>query len=181
MPRILDLALNRIFRSRWGIALMLAFLVLAVVGIGRLFNGSASSPPLTSAPSPAPALSADPSEDDSVISVAPPPSPSTFPGAAQPEAVSYAFASAWVDHRDVSQEAWHDGLVPNATKRLSNELQNTDPAAVPASRVLGRPNLVPTGDGLVNAVVTTDTGKLTLRLVAPDKHWLVDGIDWDPS
>jgi hypothetical protein len=40
---------------------------------------------------------------------------------------------------------------------------------------------VPTGDGLVNAIVTTDAGKLTLRLVAPDKHWLVDGIDWDPS
>ena len=180
MPRILELGLNRIFRSRWGIALVLAVLVLAVVGIGRLFNGSAASPPLTSAASPAPVLSADPSEDDSVISAAPPPSTTTFPGA-EPEAVAYAFASAWVDHRDVSQKAWHDGLVPNATKRLSEELDNTDPAAVPASRVLGRPTLVPTADGLVNAVVNTDAGKLTLRLIAPDKHWLVDGIDWDPS
>ena len=181
MPRIVELVLNRIFRSRWGIAVVLAVLVLAVVGIGRLFNGSASSPPLTSAPSPAPVLSANPSEDDSVISAAPPPSPSTFPGAAEPEAVAYAFASAWVDHKNVSKKAWHDGLMPNATKRLSDELDNTDPASVPASRVLDRPSLVPTGDGLVNAIVTTDAGKLTLRLVAPDKHWLVDGIDWDPS
>ena len=181
MPRIFELGLNRIFRSRWGVAVVLAVLVLAVVGVGRLFHGGTSEQPLTSAPSLAPEISANPSEDDSVISAAPPPSPTTFPGAAQPEAVAYAFASAWVDHRDVSKKAWHDGLMPNATKRLSDELQNTDPADVPASRVLGRPSLVPTGDSLVNAIVTTDSGKLTLRLVAPDKHWLVDGIDWDPS
>ncbi|MFL6112273.1 MAG: hypothetical protein ACJ786_13095, partial [Catenulispora sp.] len=70
---------------------------------------------------------------------------------------------------------------PNATKNLSDELAGVDPADVPASQVLGRPSLVPVGAGLVNAVVTTDAGKLTLRLVAPDKHWLVDGIDWNPA
>jgi hypothetical protein len=52
---------------------------------------------------------------------------------------------------------------------------------VPASRVLGRPGLVPISNTIVNAVVNVDSGKLTLRLVAPDGHWLVDGVDWDRS
>jgi hypothetical protein len=179
MARTLELALNRVFRSRWGVALVLALLVLAVIGVGRLFNGAAAETPLTSG-SPAPAISADPSDDDSVISAEPPPSPATFSGAAEPEAVAYAFASAWVDHH-VSQKEWHDAILPNATQRLANQLDNVDPASVPADRLIGRPSLVPAGEGLVNAIVTTDSGKLTLKLVAPDKHWLVDGIDWDPA
>ena len=100
---------------------------------------------------------------------------------AEPEAVAYAFASAWVDHKNVSAKTWHDGIMPNSTKSLSDELNNVDPADVPASQVIGRPAVVPVGDGLVSAVVTTDAGKLTLRLIAPDKHWLVDGIDWDSA
>jgi hypothetical protein len=179
MARTLQLALNRVFRSRWGIALVLAVLVLAVVGIGRLFHGAAAEPPLTSG-SPAPVISANPSDDDTVISAEPPPSPATFPGAAEPEAVAYAFASAWVDHH-VSTQEWHDAIRPNATQRLADELTDVDPASVPAERLVGRPSLVPAGENLVSAVVTTDSGKLTLKLVAPDEHWLVDGIDWDPS
>ena len=173
MARTLQLALNRVFRSRWGVALLLAVLVLAVVGIGRLFHGAAAEPPLTSG-SPAPAISANPSDDDTVISAEPAPSPTTFPGAAEPEAV------AWVDHH-VSKQEWHDGIRPNATQRLADELNDVDPASVPADRLIGRPSLVAAGENLVNAIVTTDSGKLTLKLVAPDQHWLVDGIDWDPS
>jgi hypothetical protein len=81
----------------------------------------------------------------------------------------------------VSAQKWHDGIRPNATQRLADELNDVDPASVPADRLIGRPSLVPAGENLVNAVVTTDSGKLTLKLVAPDEHWLVDGIDWDPS
>ena len=54
-----------------------------------------------------------------------------------------------------------------------------DPEGVPADRIVGRPALMPVGDGLVDAVVTVDTGKLRLRLIAPDGHWLVDGVDWE--
>jgi hypothetical protein len=70
-------------------------------------------------------------------------------------------------------------LVPNSTKELSDHLTGTDPADVPASRVNGRPALVPIGEGLIDAVVETDSGKLTLRLVAPEGRWLVSGIDWE--
>ena len=180
-PRILERGLAGIFRSRWGVALVLVVLVLAIVGIGRLFADDSGGTPLVDSGSPTPALSVNPDDEDSVISPGPPPSPSTSPGTAQPEAVAYAFAAAWADHQNVSAKAWHDRLVPNATTDLSEELAGTDPADVPASRVVGRPKLVPVGDGLVDAVVTVDSGKLTLRLVAPDGRWLVDGIDWADS
>jgi hypothetical protein len=181
-PRILERGLTSIFRSRWGIALVLAILVLAVLGIGRLFaDNSDSGSPLGDSGSPAPALSVDPADEDTVISPGPPPQPSTSPGTAQPEAVAYAFAAAWADHTGVSAKAWHDRLVPNATTSLSDQLADTDPADVPASRVVGRPKLVPVGEGLVDAVVTVDSGKLTLRLIAPEGRWLVDGVDWADS
>ncbi|GGQ43469.1 hypothetical protein [Couchioplanes azureus] len=184
MPRVLERGLTGLFRSRWGVALVIALVVLGVVGIGRLFSdGGGNGGRLLAPVSPAPVVSVDPSfnDDGVIVDDAPPPSPRTSPGTAPPEAVAYAFASAWVDHKNVSAKAWHDGIVPNATPSLSQELNGVDPADVPADRVIGRPALVPIGDGLVNAVVTVDSGKLTLRLVAPDGRWLVDGVDWDGS
>jgi hypothetical protein len=160
---------------------VLAVLVLAIIGVGRIFAGGDSNSPVVGAGSPAPLLSVNPEDEDSVISPGPPPAPTTSPGTAKPEAVAYAFAAAWADHEDVSAKAWHDRLVPNATTSLSDQLADTDPADVPASRVVGRPELVPVGEGLVDAVVTVDSGKLTLRLVAPEGRWLVDGIDWADS
>jgi hypothetical protein len=181
MPKALELGLNRIFRSRWGVALILAVIVLAVLGIGRLFSDGGSSSPSLGTGSPAPTVSIDPKDDDSVIDTAAPPSPSTVPGRAQPEAVAYAFASAWVDHKAVSPKKWRDRLLPNTTRKLADELDGVDPAGVPADRVIGRPNLVPVGRTVVNAVVTMDSGKLGLRMVSPEGHWVVDGIDWEPA
>jgi hypothetical protein len=181
MPRTLELGLNRIFRSRWGVAIVLAVIVVAIVGIGRLFAGDDSNRPSLSTGSPAPAISIDPSEDDSIVDTAPPPSPSTSPGRAQPEAVAYAFASAWVDHQNITAKTWRDRLLPNVTKNLADKLEGVDPAGVPADRVVGRPSLVPVSSTVVNAVVTMDSGKLNLRLTSPDGHWLVDGIDWNPA
>ena len=181
MPRALELGLNRIFRSRWGVAVVLCLIVLAIVGLARLFSDSDGGRPSLGTGSPAPAVSADPSEDDSIIDTAPPPSPSTSPGRAQPEAVAYAFASAWADHKSVTPKTWRDQLLPNSTRKLADELEGVDPAGVPADRVIGRPSLVPVSETVVNALVTMDSGKLSLRLVAPDGHWLVDGIDWDAA
>ncbi len=181
-PRVLERGITGLFRSRWGVAIVIAVLVLAVVGIGRIFSGGGTGgAPLVGPVSPAPVLSVNPDDEDSVVSPGPPPQPSTSPGTAQPEAVAYAFAAAWADHENVSAQEWHDRLVPNATKDLSDELDGTDPADVPASRVEGRPKLIPVGEGLVDAIVTVDSGKLTLRLVAPEGRWLVDGIDWANS
>src|SRR4029453_10272023 len=178
-PRILERGLTGIFRSRWGVALVLAVLVLAVVGLGRLLAAGSSGGQPLGAGSPAPALSVDPDEEDTVTSPEPPPSPTTSPGTALPEAVAYAFAGAWVDHQNVSAKAWRDRLVPTSTAALSDDLAGTAPADVPADRVNGRPKLVPIGEGLIDAVVATDSGKLTLRLVAPEGRWLVSEIDWE--
>ena len=181
MPRTLELSLNRIFRSRWGVAIILVVVVLAIVGLGRLLSGGDSSSPPLVASSPAPAVSVDPHDDDSVIDTAPPPRPTTSKGRAQPEAVAYAFASAWVDHSNVSPKKWRERLLPNSTKKLGDELEGVDPIGVPADRILGRPTLVPVSATVVNAIVTMDTGKLSLRMISPDGHWVVDGIDWQTT
>jgi hypothetical protein len=139
---MLELGLNRIFRSRWGVALVLALVVLAVVGIGRLFSDGPSKPVLSSGP-PAPVISVDPSDEDGVVASEPPPSPATFRGRAEPEAVAYAFASAWVDHKHISATAWRDQLLPNATAKLADKLRGVDPAGVPADRVTGRRSAAP--------------------------------------
>lgn len=180
VARTLELGLNKIFRSRWGVAIVLFVVVLAVVGVGRLFSNGKSDNPVVSNGPPATVVSVNPSDDDGIASE-PPPSPSTGPGRAQPEAVAYAFASAWVDHKNITSKAWLDQLLPNSTQRLAGELRGVDPAGVPADRVIGRPNVAAISSSLVNAVVTMDSGKLSLRLTAPDGHWLVDGIDWDPA
>lgn len=181
MAGFLERSVTGLFRSRWGVAIVIAVLVLAIVGVGRIFSDGSGTEPLTETISAAPTASIDPSQDDDgvIVDNEPPPTPTTNPGSAEPEAVAYAFAAAWVDHKNVSAKTWHNGLVPNTTQGLSEELDGVDPADVPANKVIGRPSLVPIGDGLVNAVVTVDTGKLTLQLVAPDGRWLVDDIDWD--
>lgn len=181
MRRTLELLLNRVFRSRWGIALALGVLVLLIVGFGRIFAGGEARAPLVDTASPRPALSVDPKQEDGIINSEPPPTIRTSPGTAAPEAVAYAFASAWVDHRGVPAQRWYGALLPHATDNLADELKGVEPEAVPADRITGRPELTPIGDGLVDAVVTADTGTLRLRLVAPKGHWLVDGIDWEQS
>lgn len=180
MPRTVELGLNKIFRSRWGVAIVLVVIVFAVIGLGRLFSGGKDDNPVVGGGSPAPAISVNPSEDDGDISSEAPPTPSTGPGKAQPEAVAYAFASAWVDKK-VPAKTWRDQLLPNSTQKLSDELKGVDPTGVPADRVVGRPAVAVVNSDLVTAVVTMDTGKLSLRLTAPEGQWLVDGIDWDPA
>ena len=178
---MLERSLTGLFRSRWGVALVIAVLVLAIVGTGRIFSDETGPGPITEAVPPGPTATIDPSHDDDgvIVDDEPPPSPTTSAGTAEPEAVAYAFASAWVDHKNVSAKAWHNGLVPNATEDLADELSGVDPADVPADRLVGRPELVPIGDGLVNAVVTVNSGKLTLQLVAPEGRWLVNDVDWE--
>ncbi|MEV6341762.1 hypothetical protein [Actinoplanes sp. NPDC051851] len=181
MAGLIARGLAGIFRTRWGVALVLAVIVLAIVGIGRVFSDGESTTPSLGLGSPAPAISIDPSDDDSVVSPETAPTLKTSPGRAQPEAVAYAFASAWVDHKDVTAKKWLNRLQPNATTDLAGQLRGVDPAGVPANQVVGRPSLEPVNDSMANAVVTMDTGKLSLRLVAPDGHWLVDGIDWEAA
>ncbi|WP_052311838.1 MULTISPECIES: hypothetical protein [unclassified Actinoplanes] len=181
MSAIVARVLNALFRSRWGVALVLVTVVMAVVGVGRLLSSGNSNSPIAGLNPPSVTVSIDPSEDDSVISSDPPPKPRTSPGRAQPEAVAYAFASAWASHTGVTSKAWLDRLLPNATTDLENQLRGADPAGVPANQVIGRPTLEVVNETQVNAAVTMDKGRLSLRLIASSGHWLVDGIDWEAT
>jgi hypothetical protein len=181
MRRTIEILTKRVLKSRWGIALVIAVLVLGVVGGGRLFADGDTGTPLVESATAAPTISADPNDHEGVVASEPPPTIRTSPGTAAPEAVAYAFASAWVHHRGMSAQKWYAGLLPHATQELAGSLKGVDPEKVPADRITGRPDLVPVGDGLAEAVVAADTGKLRLRLTAPDGHWLVDSIDWEQS
>ncbi len=180
LRRFVELIVNRIFRSRWGLGLLLAIMVLAVVWLGRVFSGPGTGTPVVARDTGTtrPTISTNPHGDDGVGSPPPPPPPSTRPGTAKPEAVAYAFASAWVDHRGVSAKEWYDKLLPHATSGLAERLSGVDPAGVPADRIVGKPTVIPHAASLVEATVGVDSGRLRLRLVAPDGRWLVDGVDW---
>lgn len=181
MQRALQTFLSGFFRSRWIMALALAVIVVAIVALARIVAGPAPDPVLNAGDNPAPSISVEPHGDDSVTSTDPPAAPKVSPGTPRPEAVAYAFASAWADHNDVSAKEWRNRLLPHATEDLSNRLSDTDPETIPADRVTGEPALTPIGDQLVEVRVATDAGELRLGLVAPDGRWLVDTVDWQRS
>lgn len=179
MRRALQSWLTGLFRSRWILAVALAGIVVGIVALARVLAGPAPDRVLDTGGIVTPTISVDPNGDDSVPSdEPPPPAPVVSPGTAGPEAVAYAFASAWADHRNVSAKAWHDRLLPHMSKTLSAELAEVDPQAIPAERVTGEPVLTPLGEQLVEVRVATDAGELRLGLAAPDGRWLVDTVDW---
>lgn len=181
MRRGLQLFANRVLRSRYGIALLLSLIVLAVLGGARWLGGPPHVTALSDRAS-APAITVDPTAgDDGVISPAPPSAAEPAPGTAEQMAVARAFAAAWLHHRGVTADEWYAALLPHASQDLAARLAGVDPARVPADRVVGETTLVPRGDNLVEATVPVDTGRLSLRLIAPHGRWLVDGVDWERS
>ena len=181
MPRAMQTLATGLFRSRWIVAVALAVMVVAIVALARLLAGPAPDRVLDAGDVPAPSISVDPHGDDSVTSTDPPPAPKVSPGTARPEAVAYAFASAWADHNDVSAKEWRNRLLPHVTEDLADRIGDTDPESIPADRVTGEPALTPLGDKLVEVKVATDAGELNLHLVAPDGRWLVDTVGWKRS
>jgi hypothetical protein len=178
----------RLIGTRYGIALILALLVLGIVGIGKAVTGDnqaevpigpAISPPTTPGPT-GPTLGddslVDPVESESSASVG----PSLSPNAPSPNTVASRFITAWLRHTGVSAEQWRAGLAPHATSALMAKLKDTDPSGVPANSVTGEIQTVDRGS-VVEANVPVNGGTVRLRLVAQNGRWQVDGIDWDPA
>jgi hypothetical protein len=174
----------RLLGSRYGIALVLIVVVLAIVGVAKAFvsNGAGKPPigPVVAAPStpgPADASLGDDSEVDPSSSIAGPSLSANTPSAAT---VASLFMTAWLHHTGVNADQWRAGLEPNATASLMGELAGTDPEDVPASTVTGK---IDTNDegAIVEAVVPVNGGTVTLRLLAVSGRWKVDGVDWNPS
>lgn len=180
MRRVAQLVARGLLRSRVGVALALAIVVLGIVGAAKLFSGSPGAEPgLNGAPE-QPILTVSATvADDGLASPEPTPSPKISPGTAVPATVAEAFGNAWVNHRDVTAEEWYAGLLPHCTETLAQKLAGVDPAGVPADRITGEPVLIPYADQIVDATIRVDSGMLRLRLTSVDGRWLVDGIDWE--
>lgn len=180
MRRVAQLVVRGLLRSRVGVALVLAIVVLGVVGVAKLVSDSTDAEPgLKGAPD-QPILSASSTiADDGLASSEPVPSPKSSAGTAVPATVATAFGRAWVKHRDVTADDWYAGLLPHCTETLAKKLADVDPAGVPADRLTGEPVLIPYADQIVDATIRVDSGLLRLRLTSVEGRWLVDGVDWE--
>jgi hypothetical protein len=166
-----------LLRSRAGVAVLLALVVIGVVGVARAVSGPADAP--AARPPARPLVTATATPDDGPVS--PDATPRLVRDAAGggPNAVAAAFATNWVRHTGVSPSAWHQRLRPQMTTALADELSGVDPAVVPAERITGPPTVIPLGATVAEVVIPVDSGKLRLRVVATAGRWLVDGVDWD--
>ncbi|GIJ37614.1 hypothetical protein [Micromonospora andamanensis] len=177
--RAIEFLFRRLLRSRLGVALGIAVLVLGVVGAARLVAGPTD---LTSGLSNRPA---DPittvhptTGDDGAISTTTTPSPVTRPGQAAPELVAERFVAAWLGRPGQTAEDWHDALRPLSTAGLTEKLAGADPTDVPAGAVTGDVTISPRGETFVEATIPLDGGHLRLELLGIDGRWLVDAVDW---
>jgi hypothetical protein len=166
-----------LLRSRVGVAAVIGAVVLIVVGAFRLF-GPPQQSPVQAGPryTELPVLITH-EPDDGVLTPPPVQSPSVAPGAATPIAVAKSFAESWVQGKR-TPDAWLAALRPHCTQHLLEELRGADPASVPAARVTGEPTLIPSATTYAEVTIPLDAGVLRLRMLGPDGHWFVDGVDW---
>jgi hypothetical protein len=170
----------RLLGTRYGIALVLAVLVLGVVGIMRAVGGSYRATTFGPAVEPSRSSSIDPTAgDDSLLTPDSPAPPSTSPGASEPTAVATDFIQAWLHHADVTPEQWRGGFAKYATSALRDKLKDTDPAVVPAQRMTGPAVVQNRAAQFVEVTLPVDSGTVRLRLLSTNGRWLVDGVDWE--
>lgn len=176
MRRALALLTSRVLRTRFGTAVLLIVVIAGIVGAAQLF-GSNDEPGLSLPPDPGPVITASPGAGDDGEAVA----PSVTASAVRSEAeeAADAFAAAWLNHRDIDAASWLANLRPHCTDALAKRLAGVDPATVPADHVLGTPEATPQSDALVEVTITVNTGLLRLNVIAVDRRWLVDSVDWE--
>jgi len=172
-----------LLRSRTGVALVLAAIVLLFVGVARLFGDNATNnnwapDALAGQSGAALATGRTNGPDDGVVSALPTVTPSVAKGAATPTQVAQAFAGSWLE-KSRSAQTWLDALRPHCTQQLLDQLKDVDPSTVPANRVAGEVTLMVYSETAVQVTIPLDSGHLLLRLVGPNGHWFVDGVDWD--
>ncbi len=174
--------LLRLIGNRYGVSLGLVVAVVAIVLVAKaLGGGSGGTDQVRGDPATVGPVATSFEPDDGEASPAAPLPPSTSAGAAVPTKVATDFTRAWLHHNEVSEQQWLAALTPYATKRLHEQLTGVDPAGVPASRMTGEAVLVPHDSGYAMVSIAVDSGVVTLRLLATNGRWLVDGVDWSRS
>ncbi|MDG4806633.1 hypothetical protein O7634_07665 [Micromonospora sp. WMMD1120] len=180
MRRALEFVFTRALRSRLGVALVIAVLVLGVLGTARLISGPLDpGDGLSSRPN-QPITTVDPTTgDDGVLSSATPAVPVTSPGARTPEQTADRFALAWLGRPGMTTEEWQAGLRPLSTPALRDKLAGVEPESVPAEKVTGPPTMRERTETFVELLLPLDAGQLRLELVSANGGWLVDVLDWE--
>lgn len=172
----------RLLGTRYGIALVLVVIVVAVVAAGRTFLDNGAQPSANDAlgPTVAPVpTSADPYSslgDDGVDE--PPVAPSLSKGAADVTAVATRFANAWLRKPGITAEQWRAALKPDASSDLMAELADTDPGDVPTATITGPIQLENAGSS-ATAKFPAEGGTIVLVLEVAGGRWQVTSLDWE--
>jgi hypothetical protein len=172
----------RLLGTRYGLALIGVVLVVVVVSIARAVGG----PRPVESVGPPPPVHVTPTAteelgDDSVATSESPPSPTSIPGVAPPDAVALDFARAWLRSQGVTSAQWVKGLEPFITRRLLEEYRDADPTSVPASSIRGPAQVRARDSQLAEVDVPVTPGMLKLRLIVSGGRWLVDAVSWERS
>jgi hypothetical protein len=176
----------RLAGTRYGIALILAVVILGCVGLGRTVldngnGGSSSSPNDATAPTVAPVPTspdAFASLGDDGLDAEPAPTASLSSGAADVTTVATRFAKAWLRKPGITGEQWRAGMKPDASTELMTSLADTDPDDVPTTAITGAIQLTVEGPTTV-ARFPAEGGTIVLTLQVSDARWQVVQLDWE--
>lgn len=174
------------------VAVVLALIAVSNMVLGGHGSGTRGQPvaPATSTPTATPEDTGTPSDTatgaPSTAPAAPGPgtpsiTPTSSPKPAGPDsavraaAVALAFTRAWADH-DKPATLWLAGVTRYADPEFAAQLKSTDPANVPASRVIGQPRPVSVFYASAAFEVPTDSGIVIVQLVSDGRTWRVVDI-----
>lgn len=170
--------------TRYGVAGLIALIVLVVVVGAKIFGASSGQPADTGPLVAVPTTSASASQripDDGDGSASPTP-PVVKPGQPGPVQVATDCATAWLNHpATITPDQWWQAVTRYTTASLAAKLKGADPQGVPASRIVSPAQLTQHGASWAYVAIQTESGTLTLRMLSGAKGWQVDGIDWTRS
>jgi hypothetical protein len=167
----------------WRNLTITAVALLALLAfVGRATDGRASSLPAAApatstgtetAAAPQPATQTPTTTPQSPSAPTPPPAKPVAKQSAT--AVATVFVRAWATD-GATRDAWYSAMQPWASTELLRALASTDPAQVPADRVVADARLVSSSKTAAAVVVPTDGGDVQVTLAAEGGGWKVTDI-----
>jgi hypothetical protein len=185
-----------VYRRLWGwpmrspthlmgtIILVAALMIAAGMLVPRLLDdggtGVASADGPESTADSAPVVSdtgADPTLDREVLPTRlsePLATPTSAKPAPEALRVAKRWVTAWVTPpEDGSVDSWLEGLRPHTTEEFLPQLRTVDPANIPATKVVGEPEVHESYTSSVQVEVATDGPTLLVTVIETDTGWRV--------